>query len=920
MIDPLPNPATGIPLLETKFYVPRWRSGLVSRRRLVTRLRRGVESRLTLVSAPAGFGKTTLLAEWLARASADRSPAGWVSLDQGDNDPSLFWTYVLTALQRACPRVGARALALLHSPQPPPIEAVLTTLVNEISAVQDDLALVLDDFHVVEAEPIHQAVAFLLDHLPPRLHLVIASRSDPPFPLARLRVRGQLTELRAADLRFTPDEVAAFLNRVMGLSLSPPDVAALEERTEGWIAGLQLAGLSMKGRKDVRSFVAAFSGDNRYIADYLVEEVLQRQHPAVRTFLLQTAILDRLSGPLCDAVTGGEGGSALLESLERGNLFVVSLDDRRRWYRYHHLFADVLQAQARKEDPDRVRTLHGRASAWYERSGSPADAVRHALAAGDLQRAAGLIERAWPAIEKSSRIATWLGWVRELPDATIRARPVLCMGYAWALINVGELEAGEAWLRAVERWLGAAADPGWEPAPPPEGMVVVDKAQFHSLPIELATARTYLAQALGDVAGAITYARRLRELVPEGNYLARGPEAALLGLAFWASGDLEAAVRTFSAAMASLERGGDSVSAIGGSFVLGDMQVARGRLREAAATYEQALARVAEQPRQVFPGVGELHVGLGELHRERGNLAGAERHLQLAAELLEQAERPANLCRWHAARARVRESHGDLDGALALLEEAERHHIRTPLPDVHPVRAMKVRILVAQGCLAEAVAWAHERGLSAEDDSAYLREFEHLTLARVLLARYAADRDDQSLRAATGLLQRLQSAAEGGARMGSVIEILVLQALADQASSDTPRALTALQRALSLAAPEGFVRIFVDEGEPMRRLLRHAADPGAAGDYSRRLLTAFEAPIQPVASGWPAVAAHVRPLTPREVEILRLVAAGMRTREIAARLFISPSTVKRHVANLYEKLDVGHRTAAVARANELGLL
>lgn len=919
MIEPPPNPPVGIPLLETRLFAPRWRPGLVSRPRLVARLRRGVEGRLTLVSAPAGFGKTTLLAEWLAGVSADGSPAGWVSLDRGD-DPALFWDYVLTALQRARPGIGTGALALLRSAQPPPIEAVLTTLVNEIGTVQDDFALVLDDFHVVEAEPIHQAVAFLLDHLPPCLHLVIATRSDPPLPLGRLRVRGQLTELRAADLRFTPEEAAAFLNRRMGLGLSPSSVVALEKRTEGWIAGLQLAALSMQGREDVHGFVAAFSGDNRHVADYLVEEVLQRQPAAVRSFLLQTSILERLSGPLCDAVTGGEGGSAVLEKLERGNLFVVPLDDRRRWYRYHHLFADVLQARAREEEPGGVPTLHRRASAWYERSGSPADAIRHALAAGDLERAAALVEMAWPASEKSYRFATWLGWARELPDAIIRARPVLCMGYAWSLINTGELEAGEAWLRAVERWLGGAADPGGEPVGAAGEMVVVDEARFLSLPIELATARTFLAQALGDTAGAVAHARRLRELVPEGDHLARGPEGALLGLAFWASGDLEAAVRTFSAAMASLERGGDSVSAVGGSFVLGDMQVARGRLREAAATYEQALARVAEQPGPEFPGVGELHLGLGELHLERGDLEAAERHLQTAAELRGQAEHPRNPCRGHAARARVHESRGDLDGALELLEEAERHHIRTPFPDVRPVSAMRARVLVRRGRLAEAVAWANERGLSAEDDPAYQREFEHLTLARVLLARHAAGGDDRSLQEAMGLLQRLLPAAEGGDRTGSVIEILVLHALAHQAGGDTPRALTALERALSLAAPEGYRRIFVDEGEPLRRLLRHSAASGAAGDYARRLLAAFEAPIRPFPSARPAVAALPQPLTPRELEILRLVAAGMRTREIAARLFISPSTVKRHVANLYGKLDVGHRTAVVARANELGLL
>jgi LuxR family maltose regulon positive regulatory protein len=344
----------GILLLETKLYIPKWRPGLVSRPRLIERLHQGIERKLTLVSAPAGFGKTTLLAEWVAAAPASERPVAWVSLDQGDNAPAFFWAYFITALQKVQSGVGERALSLLHLPQPPPIESVLATLINEINAIEDDFALILDDYHVVDAQPVHSAIAFLLDHLPPQMHLIIASRADPPLPLARLRGRGELTELRVADLRFTPDEAAAFLNEVMGLDISAADVAALEKRTEGWIAGLQLAALSMQGREDVPGFVAAFSGDDRYILDYLVEEVLQRQPERVRSFLLQTSILDRLSGPLCDAVTDRKNGKGMLEVLERGNLFVVPLDDKRQWYRYHHLFADVLHAHSMAEQPDRV--------------------------------------------------------------------------------------------------------------------------------------------------------------------------------------------------------------------------------------------------------------------------------------------------------------------------------------------------------------------------------------------------------------------------------------------------------------------------------------------------------------------------------------------------------------------------------------
>ena len=390
-------------LLETKFYVPRPRRGLVPRPRLSERLDRGTASKLMLVSAPAGFGKTTLLTEWLAAgpaAPADERLAAWLSLDRGDNDPASFWAYVIAALRTVAAGVGESALALLHAPQPPPIETVLTALLNDLGAIAADIVLVLDDYHVIDAREVQDGMAFLLDHLPPRLHVVIASRADPALPLARLRARGELAEIRAAELRFTPDEAAAYLNEMMGLQLTARDVAALEARTEGWIAALQLAALSMQGRDDIAGFIAGFAGDDRYVVDYLAEEVLQRQSDRVQAFLLQTSILGRLSGPLCDAVTGQGGGKAMLEALDRGNLFLVPLDDRRRWYRYHHLFADVLQARLLDEQPGQVPGLHRRASAWYEQNGEPSVAIGHALAAGDFERAADLVELAIPAMRQ----------------------------------------------------------------------------------------------------------------------------------------------------------------------------------------------------------------------------------------------------------------------------------------------------------------------------------------------------------------------------------------------------------------------------------------------------------------------------------------------------------------------------------------
>ena len=426
------------PILATKLYIPPPRPKVVLRPRLIERLNEGLDRKLTLISAPAGFGKTTLVSEWVA---GSERPAAWLSLDEGDNDPTRFLTYLVAALQTIAPDIGEGVLSVLQSPQPPPTESILTALLNEITAVPDDFVLVLDDYHVIDARPVDAALTFLLEHLPPQMHLVITTREDPQLPLARLRARGQLTELRAADLRFTPSEAAAFLNEVMGLNLSAEDIAALETRTEGWIAGLQLAALSMRGREDVPGFIRAFAGDNRYIVDYLVEEVLQRQPERVRSFLLQTSILDRLSGPLCDAVTGQEEGNALLEALERGNFFVVPLDDRRHWYRYHHLFADVLHAHLMAEQPDQVPTLHRRASEWYEQHGSAADAIRHALAAEDFERAADLVELAVPAMRRSRQEATLLGWLKALPDELIQCRPVLSVAYAGTLLQAASSRA-----------------------------------------------------------------------------------------------------------------------------------------------------------------------------------------------------------------------------------------------------------------------------------------------------------------------------------------------------------------------------------------------------------------------------------------------------------------------------------------------
>ncbi|HEX6554273.1 MAG TPA: AAA family ATPase, partial [Ktedonobacteraceae bacterium] len=573
------------PILATKLYIPPLRPNVVSRPRLLERLNEGLHRKLTLIAAPAGFGKTTLVSAWVA--GCDRQVA-WLSLDAGENDPTLFLTYLVAALQTIAPTLGEGVLGVLQSPQPPPTESILTALLNEITTLPDHFVLVLDDYHLIDAKPVDMALTYLVEHLPPQMHLIIATREDPQLPLARLRARSHLTELRAADLRFTASEAAAFLSQVMGLSLSAEDIAALEDHTEGWIAGLQLAALSMQGRQDVHGFIQAFAGDHRYIVDYLVEEVLQRQPEPVRSFLLQTAILDRLSGSLCDAVTGQEEGKARLEALERGNFFVVPLDDKRHWYRYHHLFAEVLSAHLLAEQPDQVGTLHWRASVWYEQHGSTADAIRHALAAFDFGRAADLIEMAIPAMARSRQEARVLGWLKALPDELVRARPVLSVHFAGALLLNGEIEGVEARLRDAEQWLDTKTDRNASSALASSAeMVVMDEEEFRGLAGSIAIYRAAIALALGDVANTMKYARRALDLVPEDDYHWRGSAAGFLGLAYWTSGDLEAAYRSYAECMALVQRAGYISDAIGCSIALADIRISQGRLREAMSTYER---------------------------------------------------------------------------------------------------------------------------------------------------------------------------------------------------------------------------------------------------------------------------------------------------------------------------------------------
>jgi LuxR family transcriptional regulator, maltose regulon positive regulatory protein len=901
-----------IPILSTKLYIPLPRTNVVLRPRLVERLNKGLNRKLTLISASAGFGKTTLVSEWVAGCER---PVAWLSLDEGDDDAARFLTHLVAALQTIIDNIGEGVVGSLKSPQPPSIESILIVLLNEILTIPYKFVLVLDDYHFIDSNRIDDALIFLLEHLPPQMHLVIATREDPQLPLGSLRARGHLTELRANDLRFTPGEAAMFLNEVIGLDLTTNEITALETRTEGWIAGLQLAALSMHGREDIPAFIRAFAGDNRYIMDYLVEEVLQRVPNYVRTFLLQTSILDRLHGPLCDAVTSQAEGSARLESLERGNFFIVPLDDRRHWYRYHHLFAEVLSSHLRADLPDQVATLHLRASKWYEQNGSPADAIRHALAAYDFTRAADLIEMACPAIGRSGQWAVVLGWLKGLPSELVHCRPVLCVWYAGALLAGGKLEAVEDRLQIAEKWLEFTAGMRTRLESQLGKMIVVDEEEFRRLPGSIAVFRAGLALVLGDVPATVKYAKLVLDLVPENDHLPRGSAAALLGLASWRSGDLDEAHRMFADGISTVQLAGAIPDAINGAIALADIRIAQGRLRDAMRTYERGLLLAAEYGEPELLGTADIYVGMSELHREHNDLDTATQHLLRSKEQGEHTGFPQNRYRWYVAMARIREAEGNLDSALNLLHEAEKLYVSDFFLNVRPIAALKTRIWVAQGRLGEALDWAREQDLSARDDLCYMHEFEHITLVRVLLARYKSERADRSMLEAMGLLERLLQEAEEGGRKGSAIEILIMQALAHHIKGDNPAALVPLERALSLGEQEGYVRIFVDEGKPMASLLELAVKRKISLNYVRRLLKSFsKAEDKP-----PANLVLSERLSEREREVLRLLRTDLSGPDIARELIVSLNTLRSHTKNIYGKLEVTNRRAAVRRAEELDL-
>src|SRR5438270_3716802 len=881
------------PLLATKLHPPLLRANLVRRPHLAERLTQGVMGPLTLVSAPAGFGKTTLLAQWLAESGM---PVAWLSLEPGDNEPVRFLSYLIAALQTLDPHLGAVALALLQLPQPAIAETVLTLLTNDVGSYghdRGDFVLVLDDYHVLDAKAIDQALTYLVEHLPPLMHLVIATREDPPLPLARLRAGGHLTEVRAVDLRFTPSEAAEFLNPWMGLNLSAEDIARLSTRTEGWIAGLQLAAISMQGQQDTTSFITSFTGSHHFVLDYLVEEVLQQQPESIQTFLLRTSILDRLCGPLCDAVllTPSGSGQETLEYIEHANLFLVPLDNERRWYRYHQLFADLLQqrlhqrsASSTGDEVGDVTELHCRASVWYEDHGLEIEAFHHAAAAHDVERAERLIEGEGMPLQFRGAGAPVLNWLESLPRTALDARPSLWVTYASTLLFGGQHTAVEQKLQAAE-----VALQGSEPDDRTTDLVG-----------RIASMRATLAVIQHDVETIITQSRRALEYLHEGNLPVRTATTWTLGYAYQLQGDRAAASQAYTEVIAIGKSFGDSIYTLAATINLGQLREADNQLSLASESYRRSLQLAGDPPQGM---ACEAHLGLARICYEWNDLEEASQHAQQSAELARQIL-VDTFAACGAFLARLKLAQGDVSGAAAALDEAEafvqRHRFVFRMPDV---AAAQVLLLLHQGHLAAAAHLAQMHDLP-------------ISQARVHLAQrhtYAA--------LAAPLPWRRQVEAKGWA--DEQLKVMVLQAVALHMHGDKDQAVHLLCDALALAAPAGFIRLFVDEGPPMAHLLSEVEAQGMMPDYVGKLLAILKADAQKRAhtSSLPPPAQRMfEPLSPRELEVLHLMAVGLSNQEMCERLFLALSTVKGHNRTIFGKLGVQRRTEAVARARELGLV
>jgi LuxR family maltose regulon positive regulatory protein len=911
--------ATATQILATKLYIPPPRTKIVSRPRLLEQLNNVLNCKLTLISAPAGFGKTTLVSEAIAGCGM---PAVWLSLDEGDNDLIRFLTYLVAALRTVAPNLGEGVLEVLEAAQsqPSPTESILTTLLNEIITLPEDFILVLDDYHVIDSKAVDEALAFLLEHLPPQMHLIIATREDPHLPLPRLRARCQLTELRATDLRFTSAEAAEFLNCLMGLTLSDEDIAALEVRTEGWIAGLQLAAISMQGHPDATRFIKSFTGSHHFVLDYLVEEVLGQQSESVQAFLLRTSILDRMCGPLCDAVLLDAArcvpGQETLEYLERANLFIVPMDNDRRWYRYHHLFAELLRRRLEQTSPNLAPSLHRRASVWLEGENLIEEAVGHAFASRDLEHTADLISHFAHRVHIQTNLRTLGGWLVALPETVIRARPWLCVYQALAWYWTGPRDRIEERLQLAEQALPGSSMP---------------VAEATHLAGYIAAIRAHYALVSGDIRRVLAMAQIALRQLPEGDYM-RGWTAVALGGAYWGQGDVTASQQAFQTAKTVALQHNYRLLAVPPACYVGMQLVKKGQLDEALRVYHEGVEYATLAGGRQLPIAGFPKVKFGDVLRERNDLSGADQWLRPGVEQCLQLGHPDVLVDAYVALARLQLAQNDWPGAYATFQKADELAQKSPVDPF--VRCWlddcRVRLWLAKGRLDDLAQWAIASGLTVDGELSYHYDLHHLNLARLLLARARCAampaEADAYLSQVSGLLDRLLVAAEQAGWVYETIKTLVLRALVFAESSDKDKALQALGRALALAEPGGFIRIFLDEGIPMAQLLCQAAARGVMPDYVSKLLAAFEAdrqftPGEIKDKPDPARAQPlIEPLSQRELEVLRLIAQGLSNRAISQRLFLALSTVKGHNRILFDKLQVQSRTEAVARARELGLL
>jgi len=884
----------------------------VSRPRLTERLNQGLTRKLTLISAPPGFGKTTAVSGWIAQSD---TAIAWLSLDDEDNDPIRFWVYFIAALQSLNAAMGVQALALLQSPQPLSLDTVLTMLVNEIDGFPDAFTLILEDYHLIQLPALHQSLTFLLNHLPAQMHLVMTTRSDPVLPLAQLRARDELVELRAADLRFTLEESTAFLNLTMGLNLSTENIATLEMRTEGWIAGLQLAALSMRGRDNLAAFIEAFAGSNRFVVDYLAEQVLLQQPAEIQTFLLHTSILDRMSASLCDAVTGSGHSQTFLEQLEQRNLFILPLDEVREWYRYHQLFGDVLRARLRQVNPGVMSELHRRASQWFAQRDQLSEAIEHALAGQDEEQAAQLLEQVarkffnnavmFPALDR---------WMSKLPDSFRRARPQLMILQSWLLIRRAEIDAAERSTDNAEQALE----------------IVSTSSRSKALRGEIAALRARLALNRGTSEQIILYARQaLDDLDPENGGI-RSQVMITLGRAYLQQRQFAQSHDAFAEAILLGRSAGYSYVTLFAAYFRAYVQRALGSPDTALASSHEAIRWAMEYGANAYFEVGIIFISLADLFRERNDLSHAFDYATEGVKRCAQLGDIGFVLLSRLVLARIQQAQGNLDAAFAeveaLKQSAYQYQINWMIHILSPFKA-QLRLIQSGYAAYQALDWMPQP-LSIEDAERFARTpyllvygYEHnwIVPMQLMIAQGRATADHSLLREALEQLDQRRAEADSSGFVWLSIKTRVLLALAYDASGSPDSAREHLQQALSLAQPGNYIRVFVDEGEPLRRLLQQIK-PHVFAD---RLLTAFgdaSVPHSADRTASPTASRLPDPLSERELEVLRLIQSGESNQEIADQLVISLATVKRHISNIYGKLNATSRTHALVRARELHLL